>query len=390
MNKLISNNKNLFRKLENFDHSLRTLPKNQDLIKFNGKKLINFASNDYLGFSKDREIIKTSIKWITKYGSSLSSSRLITGNLDKIRMIEEIISKKIKHESSIILGNGFLLNSTLIPALTGNSLGNRKKYYIFSDKLNHASINYGCFLSRQDFFRYNHLDLNHLESQLKKIPINSQKIIISETLFSMDGDFVDIDGIRFLSKKYKSILYLDEAHAIGVYGKNGFGLFSNYKKNINEIVVGTFSKSLGSYGSFVSCSKHFYKIIVNNCGGLIYSTVLPPSVLGSIFAAITKVDKVTNLRNKIKDNYEYIIKSLKKIGLDTGNSNSQIIPIILKNHQKCKMLYRHLLVKGFYVKEVRPPTVPRGLERIRLSITATMTKSILKKFINTISAFKFK
>ena len=155
---------------------------------------------------------------------------MITGNLDKIREIESMISVKTKHQKSIIMGNGFLLNSTLIPAITGNSIGNRSECFIFSDKLNHASINYGCLLSKQKFFRYNHLDLNHLERLLRKTPKKSKKIIISETLFSMDGDFVDIDGIRYLAEKYNSILYLDEAHAIGVFGKEGFGLFSGKKK----------------------------------------------------------------------------------------------------------------------------------------------------------------
>ena len=171
MNKITLNKKNPTRKLEIFDYSAKLSKRNKDLVKYNGKTLINFASNDYLGFYKNKEISNESISWIKKYGSSLSSSRLVTGNLDKIEMIEKLISKNIKHENSIIIGNGFLLNSTLIPCLTGNSLGTRNKCIIFSDKLNHASINYGCLIYRQKCFRYNHLDLNHLESQLKKLQI---------------------------------------------------------------------------------------------------------------------------------------------------------------------------------------------------------------------------
>ena len=161
MNKITSN-KILFRKLEDFGFDSRVSRGCEDLINFKGKKLFNFASNDYLGFAKNKKIINESIKWTQKYGSSLSSSRLVTGNLDKINLIENLISKKIGHEKSTIVGNGFLLNSTLIPALTGNSLGKRNKFLIFSDKYNHASINYGCLISRQKCLRYNHLDLNHL------------------------------------------------------------------------------------------------------------------------------------------------------------------------------------------------------------------------------------
>lgn len=387
MKKLISNNKNLFRKLEDFDHSCRISENQEEFIKLNGRKLVNFASNDYLGLSKNKKIINTSIKWTRNYGSSLSSSRMITGNLDKIREIESMISVKTKHQKSIIMGNGFLLNSTLIPAITGNSIGNRSECFIFSDKLNHASINYGCLLSKQKFFRYRHLDLNHLERLLRKTPKDSKKIIISETLFSMDGDFADIGGIRYLAEKYNSILYLDEAHAIGVFGKEGFGLFSGKKKN-NELVVGTFSKALGSYGSFVSCSNSFHKIIVNHCGGLIYSTVLPPSVLGSIHAGIELIAKTKKLRDKIEQNFKFVLAKLNKMSFDTSNSKSHIIPIILKSHSKCKELFEYLLDYGFYVKEVRPPTVPKGLERIRLSITATMRKKTLERFIKIIEKFQ--
>ncbi len=387
MNKITSN-KILFRKLENFGFDSRVSRGYEDLINFQGRKLFNFASNDYLGFSKDKKIINESIKWTQEYGSSLSSSRLVTGNLDKINLIENLISKKIGHEKSTIVGNGFLLNSTLIPALTGNSIGKRNKFLIFSDKYNHASINYGCLISRQKCFRYNHLDLNHLERLLKKIKTNEKKMIISETLFSMDGDIVDLDGLRLLSEKYNTILYLDEAHSFGVFGKSGFGLASEKKKSSNEIIVGTFSKALGSYGSFVSCSKYFHKIIVNTCGGLIYSTALPPSVLGAIFAALKRIPNVSTLRKKILNNSLFLIKNLKLLNLNTAGSSSHIIPIILKDHKKCKKLFNYLFDCGFYVKDVRPPTVPRGLDRIRLSLTATMKKSLIESFIKHISDFK--
>ena len=298
-----------------------------------------------------------------------------------------MLSNFTNHEKTIIVGNGFLLNSTLIPTLTGNSLGKRSKFYIFSDKLNHASINYGCLFSRQKCFRYEHLDLNHLEFLLKKVPINSPKIIISETLFSMDGDFVNINEIRMIAKKYNCILYLDEAHALGVYGKDGFGVATDNKKIENEVVIGTFSKAFGSYGSFVSCSNRIYKDIVNNCSGLIYSTALPPSVLGSIYASVKKVPKKTDARQKIKNNYNLVLEYLKKLSFNTGGSNSHIIPIIFESDNKLKKFSNLFLDRGFYVKEIRYPTVSKNKERIRLSITANMKKNILTDFLRTIREF---
>lgn len=388
MEKLISNNKNLSREIIDFDQSQRLGAKTSDTIIYQGKKLVNLASNDYLGLSKDKNIIYESVKWLKKYGSSLSSSRLVTGNLDRIKSIEDLISKNINHEKSLIIGNGFLLNSTLIPVLTGNFIGGREKCFIFSDKLNHSSINHGCLISRQKCFRYNHLELNHLESFLKKVPIKSKKLIISETLFSMDGDFLDLDGIRYLSKKYNAILYLDEAHSIGIYGKNGFGICSDFNKNENEVIVGTLSKAFGCYGAFLSCSKNLHKLIVNKCAGLIYSTVLPPSVLGSIYAAVKFIPNAVSLREKLINNSRFVLESLNDLNFDTANSNSHIIPIIIKNSKLRQRICEFLLNKGFYVKEIRSPTVPINKERIRLSITATIKKRILKNFINMIGDFK--
>ena len=388
MDKLISNNKNLYRKLLNFDQSKRLNSNNPDTIIYKGKKLINLASNDYLGLSKNSYIIDKSMKWLKKYGSSLSSSRLVTGNIDRIEIIENLISKFMNHEKSLIVGNGFLLNSTLIPVLTGNFIGAREKCFIFSDKLNHSSINHGCLLSRQKCFRYNHQELNHLESFLKKVPINSNKLIVSETLFSMDGDLLDIDGIRFLSKKYNAILYLDEAHSVGIYGKNGFGICSDYNKNDNEVIVGTLSKAFGCYGAFLSCSKKLYKLIVNKCAGLIYSTALPPAVLGSIYASVKFVPNAISLREKLKKNSRFVLESLNNTNFNTANSNSHIIPIIVQDKIKREKICRSLLNHGFYVKEITHPTVPKNQERIRLSLTATMKKNTLKKFVKAIGVFK--
>ena len=198
----------------------------RDLINFQGKKLFNFASNDYLGFSKDKKIINESIKWTQKYGSSLSSSRLVTGNLDKINLIENLISKKIGHEKSTIVGNGFLLNSTLIPALTGNSLGKRNKFLIFSTNIIMPVLIMDVLSHVRNVwvqsFRFEPL------RTIKKIKTNEKNDYFRNTL--LDGDIVDLDGLRLLSEKYNTILYLDEAHAFGIFGKYGFGLASEKKK----------------------------------------------------------------------------------------------------------------------------------------------------------------
>ena len=374
------------RQLENVNYLTRTKKKFNDFITVDGKNLINFSSNDYLGLSKNKNLISSSKKWTDIYGTSLSSSRLISGNLEKIVSIEKKISKNTGFEKTLILGGGFLLNSTLIPALTGNTLGKRNKTLIFSDKLNHSSINIGCQLTRQKILRYKHLDLSHLEYLLKKASIKIPKIIISETLFSMDGDVVDIKNLRLIAKKYNCLLYLDEAHSMGVFGKRGFGL-SSLEKNNNEVVVGTFGKSFGSYGGFVASSEKNYKKIVNLCSGLIYSTALTPGNYGSIDEAVNLMPKLNKLRIKLLENSNFLISQLNKIGVSTGNSSSHIIPLIFGDENKCIKLQSFLKSKGFFVKIIRPPTVAKGSERIRLSLTATMSSETIKKFIEAIKDF---
>jgi len=386
--KLITNNKKVRRKLLSVNFPIKRKKTNDQEIIIKGKNLINLSTNDYLGLSKHKSIIKESIKWTKLYGNSLSSSRLITGNFEKLVDLEKMLSLNVKHEKTLVLGNGFLLNSTVIPAITGNTIGNKSKFYIFSDKLNHASINYGNLLTNQKIYRYNHLDLEHLESLLKKVEKKSNKMIVSETLFSMDGDFVDLEGIRFLSKKYNCILYLDDAHSFGVYGENGFGFATKGQKLEKEIVVGTFSKAVGSYGAFISCSKFFYDLLVDKCPGLIYSTALPPSVIGAVSESLKLFPKINKLRKQLIDNSIFIINRLNKFGFNTGNSSSYIIPVILGKFEACEVIKKTLEKNNFYIKSTRHPTVPKNFARLRMSLTALTTKDTIKNFLNVMAAFK--
>ena len=371
------------RSLENISYENRTVKKNFDIILISGKKLFNFSSNDYLSLSKNTKIINESKKWSEIYGSSLSSSRFVSGNLDKISVIESKLSEFTGKEKSLIFSGGFLMNSTLIPTLTGNTLGQRNKVEIFSDKLNHASINYGCYLTRQRVFRYNHLDLNHLEYLLKKSDKKTPKFIISETLFSMDGDLANVKELRVIAKKYDADLYLDEAHSIGIYGKAGSGCAFG-KKYEKEIVVGTFGKSFGSFGSLVSTSEDYVKKIINFCGGLIYTTALPPSVYASIHAALKIVPKLNKERKNLLENSKFLRTKLNKLNIDTGNTQSHIIPIILKDEKRCLKLKKKLENKGFFLKIIKSPTVLKGTERIRLSLTSSMKKKSLSDFCESI------
>ena len=367
------------RQLQNINFKERIIKKNYDSIIVSGKKLFNFSSNDYLSLSKNKKLISESKKWIDLFGVGLSSSRLISGNLEKISEIEFLLSKFLGREKSLIFSGGFLMNSTLIPALTNNNIGQRNKVLIFSDKLNHASINYGCHLTRQKILRYNHLDLNHLEFLLKKSEKKIPKFIISETVFSMDGDAIDIKKLRFIAKKFNAFLYLDEAHSLGIYGKKGAGVSSSDKYE-KEIIVGTFGKSFGCFGSFVSASGKIIEKIINSCSGLIYTTALPPAVYASIFAALKLMPKLNNERKKILENSRFLRTNLSNLKINLGQSDSHIIPVILESEKNCLKLKEHLEANGYFVKAITSPTVTKGTERIRLSVTATMKKKKLEHF----------
>jgi len=353
-------------------------------IKLADKILHNFSSNDYLGLSKDKDLIKESISWTKKFGTSLSSSRLVSGTIDKIGDIEKKISKYKKKEKSLILGSGFQCNTTVIPVLIDNTIGKRNKAVLLSDRLNHSSINHGCIVSRQQIKRYNHLDYNHLESLIKKNKHIPRKMIISETIFSMDGDKADIDTLRFLSKKYGCLLYLDEAHATGVFGTNGYGLTpsTDHSESDYEVVVGTFSKAFGSYGSYVSSSDYIIKKIINSCAGLIYSTALPPSTLGSISAAVKKIPKLKKERMELIKNSNFLISQIQKIGLRTSNTCSHIIPIIFSEESECIKVSKELRCFGFFVSSILSPTVPKSSPRLRISLTKFITRKEIKNFLN--------
>ena len=388
MRKLISNNKIPKRELKVSNFSKVGIKSDEDKIQLDGKKLINLSSNDYLGLSSNKIILNESKKYLKIYGSGSSSSRLIAGNFNKFEEIETNLSEQLGFSKSIVMGNGFLVNATVIPAITGNTIGKKNKFFIFSDKLNHASINYGNSITNQKVFRYNHLDLNHLEFLIKKSQKNTEKIIITESLYSMDGDFADINGLRFIANKYNAILYIDEAHSFGVYGKKGLGISVNGSRSEREVMVGTFSKALGSYGAFIACSKDIYDLIVESCPGLIYSTALPPSVVGSIKAGIKILPELSKRRERLIANSKFLIKKLKELNLDVGNSGSHIIPIIFNNFFKCEKIREELKRKNFFVKSFRHPTVPKNQERIRVSLTTFIKKNVIIDFLKVMENFK--
>ena len=375
-------------KKKGLDRYLKTLIKIDPIkVKYKNRVLLNFSSNDYLGLSQNNIIKRDTIKIIKKYGIGSGSSRLVSGNFDFHEKIERELAKKKKSETTIIFSTGYLANYSILSSILSSNIF-KKNPIVFSDKLNHQCIYEGCKDKRINFLRFHHNDMNHLEYLLKKNKFKQNpKFILSESIFSMDGDFADIESLVNLKKKYNSFLFLDEAHATGVYGKNGFGLSLEFNNDI-DCVTGTFSKAFGSFGAYVSCSKNLKSFLINKCPSFIYSTSLPFSLLASIYSAIKIIPKLKNERKKLIKNSYFLRTMLNKEGFNIGNSQTNIIPIIIGNSKKALIISKKLEKKGFYVVPIRPPSVPPNSSRLRISITSSHSQNNIKKLFKFLKMFK--
>ncbi len=352
-------------------------------ISIEGESYINFSSNDYLGLSQHPEIVKSAIAALKKYGLGSGASRLLSGSYIPHKRLEERIAEFKKTETALVFNTGYAANTGIIPAIA------RSNWTILSDELNHASIIDGIRLSkaginttpcvkRGGFMRcgvkiYRHRDVNHLRELLKGSSNN--KLIVTDTVFSMDGDIAPLSDIVFLAKKYNAMLMIDDAHGTGVLGRGGRGGLEHFGIEGEDIIqMGTLSKALGSFGAFVAGSRGLMEYLTNRARSFIYSTSLPPAVAEAGRKAIDIVDSnPNNLREKLWKNRERLYNGLKDLGYDTMGSETPIIPILIGDVKKTLALSTYLYENKIFAPAIRPPTVPEGKCRIRFSVTSTHT-----------------
>lgn len=367
-------------------NNLRTIPdikeKYGKFLKIDGKELLNLSSNDYLNLTTNKELIN---EFVDKYRNnneflfSSASSRLLTGTSEIYKRLEENVAKLFSKEASLIFNTGYQCNLGVV-----SSLVNRDDV-IFSDKLNHASIIDGMKLSGADFYRYRHLDYKHLEEMLEKHRNNYKKaIIISESVFSMDGDIADIKKLIELKNKYNCLLMIDEAHAFGIFGNSPAGISDkNDVLNDVDIITATFGKSFASMGAFCSANKTIIKYLTNNANSFIFSTAIPSvNIMWSNFLIEEKIEFVKHQSRKLNK----LIEQSHEFLQDGGKT--QIIPVIIGDNEKTIKLAQELQSKGYFVLPVRPPTVPVNTSRLRLSLTADITFNEFKKVIDYIKEVK--
>jgi 8-amino-7-oxononanoate synthase len=317
-----------------------------------------------------------------KYGVGSGASRLVSGNVELYESIESKLAELKGTESALLLSSGFQTNSSCLAALAGT------KSRLFCDRFSHNSMLQGAMLGGGRWTRYFHNDLDDLKKRLKRDPARDigDKWIVTESIFSMDGDETNLDKLIKLARENGAHLYIDDAHAAGVLGENGMGLASG-KKGI-DIIMGSFSKAFGSFGGYVACSKVTRDFLVNFCSGLIYSTALPPSVLGSIEASLELVPTMHEERKRLTDYSNHVRSELKALDISVGNSASQIIPVIVGCELDAIELSRFLETRGIFAPAIRPPTVPQNTARVRLTLSAAHSESQIETLIEAIKKWK--
>ena len=364
------------------NNQFRTIPniesKSDGRIIIEGKEYINFASNDYLGISTKKflrdEFLSQNVSLL-----SSASARLLTGSSLEYKQLEKTVADIFNKESALVFNTGYQANLGVISALTG------KDDAVFSDKLNHASIIDGMKLSGGDFFRYRHLDYDNLEKLLKeKRNKYKRAIIVSESIFSMDGDIADIDKLIKLKNQYDCLLMIDEAHAFCAQGETLAGI--SYKKDV-DIITATFGKAVGSFGAFCVSSKNIIDFLINKARSFIFSTSIPPiNIAWSNWLLTEKYDYIIAQKQKLKNISDSAHEILKEYNINTI-SNSHIIPILIGDNEKTIEVSEKLKSLGYYIPAIRPPTVPSGTSRLRISLTSDCNIEDFQRLVESLKGF---
>ncbi|MDD4212133.1 MAG: glycine C-acetyltransferase [Bacilli bacterium] len=357
----------------------RTLPINygpiDHTIDLNHKLVINLSSNNYLGLATHERIKHAAVRAIDQYGVGAGSVRTIVGNQDLLEHLE-IILANFKHEEAVTcFQSGFTCNLGVIPALTD------KDDLIISDELNHASIIDGIRLSKAERMVYRHSDMNHLEELLLQHRSSYKNVfIITDGVFSMDGDIAQLPEIVKLAKKYQALTYVDDAHGSGVLGESGRGTVDHFHLNGEvDFIVGTLSKAIGVVGGYLASKQIVKDWLLHRARPLLFSTALPPSAIASTIEAVKILSESDAYTKRLWDNSFYFKEGLKNLGFDIGHSETPITPVMIGEEAKTMAFSKALLAEGVFVSAIVFPTVPQGKGRLRCMLSASHTKEDLDR-----------
>jgi len=342
---------------------------------------LDFSGNDYLGLAHHPAVQARAADWAMLYGTGAGASRLVSGTLGLHLQVEAKIAALKKTEAALLFASGWQANASALSSL----LRFGKPAAIFADELIHASLHHACRAGGVTQIRFRHNDMAHLDSLLRGHPAQGRRFIVTESVFSMDGDQADLAALRRLADRYDAFLYLDEAHATGVLGPNGMGLSSSVPGGV-DLAMGTFSKALGGFGAYVAGSRALCDWLVNRASGFIHTTALPPPVLGAIDAALDLVPTLESARATLHGHAARLRSALAALGIDHGASTTQIVPAIVGEPQAAMALATRLRAKNIFVVPIRPPTVPHGTSRIRLAVSTAHSTDDLDRLIAALAA----
>ncbi len=349
-------------------------------VVVNGKEMIMLASYSYLGLIGHPKINEAAKKAIDKYGTGTHGVRTLAGSLPVHFELEETIAKFKKTEAAIVFSSGYVTNLSVIQALVG------KDDYVISDKYNHASIVDGILFSGAKLVRYPHNDLNALEKALKKIPLEATKLVVTDAVFSMDGDVINLPRVTELCRKHRAWLMVDEAHSLGVLGKTGRGIEEHFGiDNAIDIKMGTLSKTIPSAGGYIAGKKELIDYLRHSVRSYIFSAALPPAQAAAAAEAFRVIMDEPWRVEQLRKNTQLFIKGLKDAGLDTLNTETAIVPIICGEDEIAFEMTRACHQRNLFVLPVVSPAVPRNLARLRTTVTSAHSEKDIEMSIELIA-----
>jgi 8-amino-7-oxononanoate synthase len=342
----------------------------QDMVvTMNGKKVLMFGSNSYLGLTNHPKIKEAAIKATEKYGTGCAGSRFLNGTLDIHIELEQKLADFVNKDAALVYSTGFQVNLGVIPTVTG------RNDYILIDELNHASIIEATRLSFAKVLKFRHNDMDSLERILKRCEPGRIKLIVVDGVFSMDGDIANLPEITRLAKKYEATVMVDDAHSIGVLGKNGSGTASHFGLTSEvDLIMGTFSKSLAALGGFIASDFETINYIKHHSRTLIFSASATPASAAAVIAALEIMKSEPERINHLWEVTHYAIDNFRRLGFDIGQTVTPIIPLYIRDNLKTLKLTRMLLDEGIFVNPVVSPAVQKDSTLIRFSLMATHTK----------------
>lgn len=358
----------------------RTIESEQDtVVKINGKDVLMFGSNSYLGLTIHPKLKEASKKAIDKYGSGCAGSRFLNGTLDLHLELERRLAKFVEKDGALVFSTGFQVNLGVLSSLTG------RHDYIIIDDLDHACIIDGARLSFSKVLKYRHNDMHSLEKVLQKCEPDRIKLIAIDGVFSMEGDLAKLPEIVRLAEKYKANIMVDDAHGLGVVGRNGRGTADHFGLTDKvDLIMGTFSKSLASIGGFIAADADTINYLKHNARSLIFSASIAPANAASVIAALDLMEEEPERLQKLWDNTHYSMKLLKEAGFDTGHSETPIIPIFIRDDFKTFNITKMLLEEGVFVNPVVSPAVASSSSLLRFSLMATHSFAQIEEAIDKI------